>query len=997
MTGAGRPGVSLLRVAALSVAESARMVADADFADPYVGLALRSVVGADVLVAAANKQRATETVTRYIARMGGRATPYGLFAGTALAHVRPIRDLRLADRRRHQVRTRVDVAALDQAVDQAVAARPVAQWSLRANPLARLEGPTIRFARPGDSSADVIAVQATPFIAQVLDRLGDDVRLGRDLIADLIAWRTELTAARLEPLLTQLVECGLLERFTGLLQPGVEPAERAIALLEASGATEEADALRVLATDATGVYAWHPTLDERWDHPWQCAAKVVESFAEVPAGQRFDHQLELAMEAAEIDQPTVDRLIDAVARVQRINGSTPYDQETTDPQWWAPELNLGRLRDRFRARYEDAEVPLLAAIDLESGVLQPARRQISTLAVQAGITSDGAETDARVSPGVLTAYRRFSWNSGPVDISDFPAADTLHSRALMAVLLDDYEGRYDAMLVGGMGRSPFAMITRFALGRPELEAALVDQLAAEAERPPGPEEDPHPIRAELVYAPGGRIGNVLVRPRLLADTIALTGAAGGTLSLDRLTLRLDRDQFQLRDTVSGRPVVIELNTAHNVDFAGLDPAYALLGRLASGGGTGWNWGGLTRLHHLPRVTCGRVIVAPEQWQLSADQVAEVRDAGDPGTALRQTLGLDGARRWLGVGDLDQILPIDLDSARSIRAALARVGTGGVRLVEMPQAEAPAVRSPQGGHVAEVLVGIGPALRPVGKPPAHDILYCPLKGAEWVYARFHCGQSSAEQVIVRAAAVAAELSVQQLINDWFFVRYADDGYHVRFRLRAVSPRDRPRVLTQVSELGSQLRTDGLVGRIVIDDYVPEVSRYGGAATLGLAERLFTASSAAAARFVAGAPAEATRTFQAVADVLAWTQAVHGPAPEPRIAFLQGCQNGLDLRFARSGNPHGKLFREHRQALDEYLSQHPTDPQVLAAVQALAAGVRGSVPDRLLPVLGSALHMHLNRLFAFDANRLEYLSYEWAIRKIRELTARSAGRQRSAAVG
>ena len=978
-------GPVLARVTALSVEESARRVASGDVDDPLVALAIGAAAGHELLAAAADKPKAAESVARYLARMGGRATPYGLLAGTALVEVGPDRALTLAQPAGHLVRTRVDAAALEEAVAAAFAAAPVAQWPLQVNPLARLEGPLLRFARPGDASAAVVAVQATPVIRQVLQLLEDRVLSADELAAELQAWRPALAAEQVLPLVLRLLDSGLLERATGLVRPGVEPATLAVAALERAGADEQAAALRRLLAETGGTAPLSPDLGERWERSWARAAEVLPAFAEVAEGRRYDHQLELGLTEARLDTQTVDDLVGALSRVQEINATGRGDDAGGDASG-APELDLGRFRDAFRARYEDAEVPLLAAVDLESGVLQPARRRVSQLARAAGITADDLPVSARVPSGVLTAYQRFTWSAGPVDISDLPPAATLTSRALMAVLLDDHEGRHSALLVGGLGRSPFAMMARFALGRPAVEAAFAAQIAQERSRPTAPGDDPDPIRAELVYAPGGRIDNVLLRPRIYDETIGLTGAAGGTLGLDRLTLRLDGDTFALRDTVTGRPVVVELNTAHNADFAGQDPVYAVLGRLAGGGGAGWSWGGLQRLDHLPRVTCGRVIIAAEQWQLGAAELASVRAATDPGSALRRAIGLTDDRRWLGLGHLDQILPLDLGSARSVRAALARTpGRNGVRLVEMPQAEAPAAAGPRGRHVTEVVVGLGRALRPARRPAPVDIVYCPLRGARWVYARFHCGQSSAEQVVARSADLAGRLRAAGQVEEWFYVRYLDDGYHVRVRLQAASGA-RDHVLAAVSALGAALRSEGLVGRISLDDYVPEIGRYGGARTLELAERVFTASSTDVAAFLGERPAEEGRLFRAVADTLAWSEVLFDD-PADRLPFLQGCQRGLRLRFARTGNPHGKLLRQHRDGLQAYLERYRPDPVLLEAVRTLAAAVRtGPGPERLLQVLGSCLHMHCNRIFAFDPVRLEYLSHEWAIRKTRERGAR-----------
>lgn len=990
-----RPLFAMLRVATLSVEESAAMVDAGRIDDPSAEMAIAAAAGPEVLESAASKPRARETVARYLARMGGRATPYGLFAGTAMAGVGAERRIELGRRSEHRVRTRVDIAALEAAVTSALDQVALPAWPLRVNPLARLDGPVVRFARPGDATADVVTVRLTTFLAKVLELLGDGVHLGAEVIEDLCAWRSELRPDQVAGLLGSVVDTGLVERFSGLIEPGVEPAATVVDLLHRIGATEQSAALRTLVQDAAGVHPWTEDLATRWTEPWTRAAAAIPAFADIGQGKRFDLQLELHAPQAQLDSRTVDDLVAAVLRVQRVNSVSAVEADDTDPTTLGAGFNLSRFREAFRARYEDAEVPLLAAVDLESGVIQPVHRQLSKLALEAGITSGESESGAVVSPSVMSVYRRFAWSGTPVDISDFPVAEQLTSRAVAAVLLGSFEDRFSSLLIGAVGRSPFALMARFALGRPEALDCFTRQLSEESDRlgeQPGSDPELAPIRAELVYHPGGRIGNVLVRPKMLGDTLALTGSGGSTLSLDRLTLRLHRDSFQLRDRRTGRPVIVELNTAHNTDFLGLDPVYSVLGRLASGGGGGWNWGALNRLDHLPRVTCGPVIVAAEQWQLTGVKVRAVLAEADPGARLREELGLDEDRRWLGVGTLDHILPLDLTSASSVRAMLGRTAEHETaRLVELPQLESPAARSPTGRHVAEVVFPIGPALRSAPPVPSGDCFYDPVLGSRWVYVRYHCGQSSADSVITHAAQLARSLRDEGGVDEWFFVRYVEDGYHVRVRVRASSDAARERVLTSLSALGTRLRTQGLVGRVVIDDYVPEVTRYGGARNLALAERLFRASSERVATLLAAAPAEESRLYQAVADVLAYLDVLFG-SPGDQLDFLAGCQAGLQVNFGKTGNRHGKFYRAHRGPLDDFLSAAEPDTALQDAAAALAAAVRApESPVGMLPVLGSCLHMHCNRLFAFDAVRLEYLSYELAIRKIRERAARDPAAQ------
>ncbi|WP_017572857.1 lantibiotic dehydratase [Nocardiopsis halotolerans] len=974
----------LIRVPVLSVAESARMVAAGDVHDPLTAMAVDLAADPHLRTAAASDERARASLLRYIARMGGRATPYGLFAGTAPLSVGDRRDLEVDRRDRHRVRVRVDVRVLEETVADALAGADPDDVPLRLNPSAHVGAETVRFAAPGDATATVVSVRRTGAIDTAVAVVGDAEMSTTAITGALVERLPGADPDRLRAFVRGLRDRGLLHPSDGLIGPGTEPADRAVRLLEAVGDRPRADALRGLLTDAAGEHPLDEGLRDRLDTAWDRAADRVSSPARTRRAERFDLHPELAMRTALLDRRTVADLRAAVRRVASLATSGT-----------GPGIDMAAFRTAFSERYEDAEVPLLSALDLESGVLRPARRGASALAARAGLRAGSRPADVPVSPDLLDLLGRWTADGGPgsggsVDIAHLPEGGTDGSRALLAVLLGDTDpGAHDgphSMLVGGVGRAPHALLARFGLHRPAVADRIHEQVdrARADRRAARPEEEP--LHAELVHHPGGRIGNVLLRPRVLDETIALTGAHAGTLHPDRLLLQLRPDGFRLRDSLTGRPVLVELNTAHNVDLHDLDPVYAVLGHLATSGGVGWSWGPLARLPHLPRVTCGRVIVTPERWVLTGGDVAAVLAAPSPAAALRRRLPGLGDRTWVGTGEYDHVLPVDLREDASVRAALDRAGNRATTFVEMPQAEAPAVRGPSGHHVAEVVVPTGPVLREPPRPGAGTMTLDRAHGRAWVYARLHCGHATADRVVSRAHRLSLDLRASGAADRWFFLRYQDgSGYHVRVRVRPAQPSARAGVLAAVDALGSQLAAEGLVTRTVLDEYVPEVARYGGAEGLRAAEALATASSDRVAAALPGLADESARLHQAVADITHWCAELFD-TPEERQEFLRVCQSGLDVSATRAGNPLGKFARAHEADLRAHVARVRPDEHLAKALGALAAAQPTAAgPGALRSVFGSALHLHLNRTFAFDAVRMEYLAHELARRHLRRTDA------------
>lgn len=968
MSAARSEPFALVRAALLSVDDAARMVAAGRCDDPVAAAAVALAAGGRVV--GSGTDRARTTLTRYLARMGGRATPFGLFAGTAAADLAAERQLELGPRADHRVRIRVDVEALRLLVQEAFDEQPPDRRPLRANPTLRVDGVTLRFARPGDASADVVTVRATPAIRGLLAALGGDTATGAELVDRLAAARPDAARAALRSFVEQLTSSGVLLPALDLIAPGAEPADLACELLDRMGDVQRAAALRAVLAQGCGLAPLDPALPDHLGAAWAAAAERVAAWGDIAGQHRFHVELQLGMPVPTLDHGTVNDLEQAVLRLVAMSSG---------------RHELDDVRDAFRARYEDAEVPLLRALDLESGVHRHHLRGASVLAGSAGVRFEDSDDLPRVDPRRLEILDRWLRRGGPVDIAHLPAAEHSPVRSVQAALLDDHEGRYRSMLVGGAGRAPFALIARFGLGRVDLERRMADWCGSDADAP----DDP--IRAELVHNPGGRIANVLIRPKVFPAAIALAGATGGTLALDRLLLRVQGDRFALRDAVTGRPVHVELSSAHNVDMHGQDPLYSFLGHLASPGGAAWSWGALERLSHLPRITCGSVVVTPERWRLPRSAVREVLDAADPADRLRALLPGVGERRWVGTGVYDHILPVDLTAGASAVAALGKSAPGAVDhvdIVEMPQLESPAVAGPTGRHVAEVVVPVR-SRRPAPATAA-QAGFDAGHGDRWVYFRFHAGFAAADAVVARAAETARRLRAGRSATGWFFLRYSEDGHQVRVRVRpAGGDGNRDAVVAALTGVGRELRAEGIVSRVVMDDYVPEVARYGGAEGLGLAEELFEADSDQVARLVTAGTDEQHRLYQAVADMVAWCGTLFdGPDAAPEAhEFLRAGSAGQGMSFLAAGNRHGRFFREHRAALAEHLERNPPDILVLERLAALAGSVRGRLDARRsASVLGSALHLHCNRLFAFDANRLEFLAYELARRMLRARSAR-----------
>ncbi|MFF5435130.1 thiopeptide-type bacteriocin biosynthesis protein [Streptomyces griseofuscus] len=868
--------VALVRVASLSVDEISGPAFGADrLCDDYVKQAIG--LAAHPSLVTAPSEKADAALERYVTRMGGRATPFGLLAGTAFASTGAVRSLSITSRADHQVFVRVDTAVLESLVASAAGSAP-----------------------------------------------------------------------------------------PHLIEPGREAHDVAVDLLRAYGRADFAQALERLVASICGPRPIAHVTPDRLEHLWN--ASGLPDVAGRSAAARFHVDLDMAMPRPRVEAHTGGALDHALRRLQIM---------------FPPADPLSAFKTAFQELYEDGEVPLSTVLDLRTGLLERTFTAGSALAQHAAVEpSAGPAADRSVSSAALRAYDHWRKTGTTYDMSGHGAADRPIARSVQAALLDNHENAFDAVLLSGQERSPMASLARFALSRPDREEDLRRWLEAHGE------DQGEAIVAELVHAPAGRIGNVLQRPRLHAHTVYLGGGRGGALNIENLRVRLSNGRFLLRDGESGRPVILELNSTHSVDYRGNDARFRLLAHLSGMRSVGWRWGALSSLSHLPRVTCGRIIVSPERWVVGADDTRRILQAQDPSGALRDVLPGLGDREWVGCGTGDRLLPVNLRSPRAARAVLQRaVHNGRLDVTELPQIESPAVEGPGGKHVAEVCFPLAAAPRTTTRPPSPAAPA--VNRNEWVYWKYYCSPFTADMVITAANEAVQNMRASGDASHWFFVRYGHGGHHVRVRVMPTAAAHRAAVVTRLEHLGATLRDQKISGRASSDCYVAEVARYGGAIGLAAAERIFCIDSGLVAAFLATKPSEEDRLLAAVAGLLHGVQAFYAEELSTRqlIDILRRRVSPLEAG-GRLGSRYGSYFRTKRTELTAHMRAHRPEGQMTEALRDLRRRVppaSGETHACGEDIFRAVAHMHMNRLFARDVQRLERLAYDMAVRMLLERQA------------
>ncbi|WP_306601544.1 lantibiotic dehydratase [Geothrix sp. 21YS21S-2] len=933
-------------------------------------------------------------LVKYLARMASRCTPFGLFASVSLGGWGDGNSLALGpweEARRH---ARLDwgvvgrLQALLEDMPQAVASA-----SYRPNTTLHPFGGWYRYLKVSHEGGrgaayHLEAVEQTRPLRWVIDRSGTGARLGElaGELARFMGTREDEARAYLDLLAESQV-------LAGDLQPPLTQGDPIDRLLERSGEGPRPG-------------------------PWKAALEAVRNgigeLGRTPVGSHPEGYRQVVAPLEELGLPDLQdplqvdvfRPAPGLMLSGAVRAALEAGIETlrrvTPARTGGP---MARFRSAFRERYGDRWVPLLEVLDEESGIGFDGEVPVASPLLE-GL---GIPTGEGPSPPPYPERDRFLagrlqrldgarvLDLGPEDLDalapgDLPALPA--SFAAMAVLaassMDALDGGdFQFFMEGYSGPSSARLLGRFAPGEPGLEAALVEDLRREeALRPDA-------VFAEVVHNPGGRLGNVLVRPRLRPFEIPVLATPGVPWShailLSDLRVRVVSDRAVLASARLGKEVIPRLSTAHNFRLG--PPAYRFLAHLQDQECPpgGWSWGTLADLPFLPRVTCGRHVLSKARWRLSGPELRAAlagasRSACEAFGRLRRQRGLP---RHVVLADADNALPFDLDQELWVETLCHLVaGREAFTLTEcFPPFGQGLASAPEGTFAHELVVPFESEPPPPPSPARLlQSLEAPqvrsfLPGSEWLFLKVYCGHAAADRILAELAPAFRAAKEEGWWDQWFFLRYGDPGDHLRLRFHGAPGLLLGVWLPRLSEHLERLRGQGLLWKVQVDTYEPEQARYGGPEGLRLAEAWFHEDSQAVLDSILAGDDHATRWQRGLAEVdRIWTglgldlQARKALAVNSRIAFRK--------EFGDPGAAGtGKTFRRFREALEtrvpapEGPAADPVSPALLALRE---AGARGQLQGTIQDLASSLSHMHLNRLLRSHQRAQEWVLMEFLAR-------------------
>jgi lantibiotic biosynthesis protein len=945
---------------------SATLASAVELASPSLAATIGEILSGGV----PDRKKATRAgmaLARYLVRLRGRATPFGLFAGVAPAPAG-------------------DPAAATWGEEHRLGARADARWLASLVTALEADGQLRRRLRV--TASDLLTIRGNRIIVGWLPQAS---ALGQDQPAEISLRRTPAAEAALRLARAPVAVGELAERVAAEFAPATaDQADEMISQLMACGALVSSvrppstapdglgwvlDALS--AADAGGQPGCEGTAALREAHSrlvvaapaglGAIAARMRE-LAGAPA-----HPVAVDLHAGchvTISPRVADEAAAAASALARLS---PHPHGASG---WKD------YRARFLDRYgTGTAVPVTDLLNPVTGLGLPAHytspppagrcardERLAALAQQAAL--DGAAEV--VLDGALIGEIA---GPEPAEARPVPHMDiTVDIRAAGPGAIS--EGAF-TIAVCGAGRTAMAASGRFmhllAGGERERLAGLYAGL---------PVVTRGALTAQLSFPPRHlRAENVTRVPRMLPYLLSLGEYHGqddpARFPLDDLAVTASADQFYLISL--SRRVPVEPVLACAPAWHAVPPVARLLFELPRAHcppAAVFDWGAAASLPFLPRLRLGRAVLAPARWRIPASALPGPQASHDEWTSalarLRDRLRLPA---WVSAGSSDRQLRLNLD--QPMDPALLRA--------HLDNRDGPAVLaeswSPEdhawcGGRAHEVTVPLAATVAP-GPPPkllarngplpsaVRDHGHVPGSGGV-LSARLYSNPALFDQILTEC--LPALVSGWDELALWWFIRYRDPRHHLRLRLHAA---DCGQAAARTGQWAAELRRRGLASDLVLDTYRPETGRFGSGPALAAAETLFAADSAAAAAQLtsAGPAAPCALTAASLADLAA--------------ALLGGPQAGMQwLRDHPLPANREPLARDARlQALALTGPGDAVPAAVRQAWRARASAARayaGLLPENGRDPAGiveTLLHLHHNRVHG-PGRATESLTYRLA---------------------
>ncbi|MDA1668148.1 lantibiotic dehydratase [Bacillus cereus] len=515
------------------------------------------------------------------------------------------------------------------------------------------------------------------------------------------------------------------------------------------------------------------------------------------------------------------------------------------------------------------------------------------------------------------------------------------------------------------------------------------------------------IYAELVYLPAaGRAANVTLSHNLRDYEVVIgtnsSKETAYTLPVSDILVGATLDKFYLKSKSLGKQIIIKLS--HMLNIQSSPNIYRFLAEIESEGVRQWRpfmWYSFDSSPFLPRVRVGKSIISLAKWNINNKRLGFDKniDFETWKTGFYQWVQKWNMPRFVYQTIADNRILLDIYNPLHLEQLYSEINhLKENELISLLEKETNTLTSwskdiegstyniecvfplmeNQSIHSENILY-LNQNLPPI---QTNSDVVRKFPGSEWLYVKLYGNASREEELICwHIKNFCTELEQKQIIEKYFFMRYADPDQHIRLRFYGDPNQLCKTVLPTLKQWFLSLQEEGLLQKVDICTYEREIERYGGPELIDMAEALFHDDSKCVSDLLFLTRIQGTKLEL---DEIATVSVIHylecfGLSFKDQLDWFNRIVSYKD--YVKDFRKHRNTFMQIGNSNDHWSNLRETEhgSEILMILEQRQESIysfiekmkkvdqKQSLYNNIEDILGSIIHLHLNRLLGIDRQR------------------------------
>lgn len=495
--------------------------------------------------------------------------------------------------------------------------------------------------------------------------------------------------------------------------------------------------------------------------------------------------------------------------------------------------NLEAFIRKFSRKFDQREIPIMAALDPEIGIgygnLENPAKSGDLIGELLHHRSERFQNHTKNKLTVFLQSEVIKLNSDVVYLDELITARQPNESKggpipnTVSAIFSESNGLLHMTKLGGY--SPNQFMGRFTIADNEIQQFCRDMAEIEISA------NPEILFFDISYMSELRYDNINRRRDIYNHQLAIMNynESKNPITLDDILISVRGEKVFLRSKRLGVRLVPRMSSAYNYNRSDL-PVFRLLCDLMYHGiQTDFTvdlLGNFPDLSFSPRIQFKNIVVSPARWRLSTKD----HDKANFGEWLNSELKRLNVSRYIKIGVADQTLLIDTHHTNDIQRLAKLLDKHHDHLIEEAfEQDSTSVKDNDNRRYAAQFLYVYKHHEPVYtsySPTKNVQLQLPAffaPGSRWLYFEIFISPTEANEMI-KGDITSLLVKFKKDIKKWFFIRYNENGDHLRIRLELKRNETIGIVVTAFNKILKPRMDSGIISDMQIKTYKREMERY-----------------------------------------------------------------------------------------------------------------------------------------------------------------------------